>query len=150
MIHCFFRPHPRNLRRDAAGSGPVGTSRAWGSAPPPGAVDAHHAAPGQETIESRENRFLQPAGVLGSGNDHYPLLKVDGDAGLRSRAVDLRIGLERRRKKEGELGNVFLRSRWIGADEELPGEQTVPGILRYHADRERVLRICSAQTIVDE
>ena len=61
----------------------------------------------QQIIQQREDRLLHLARVARAHDQHQPAFEIDHDAGLRARAVALRIALEVRREHQRELRLVI-------------------------------------------
>src|SRR5205814_6533454 len=79
-------------------------------------MHGQNSAGWQQVIQNREYRFLDLARVFGARNDHRALLKVDGDAGLRSGAISRRIRIEGRSEEYRELRIMLLRFERIRPD----------------------------------
>ncbi len=114
------------------------------------AVHRHHALAGQQVVEDREHRFLVLAGIGGAADQHHLALEADGDDGLGPAAMPGGIGLEARHVDDGELGIEGRQLRPLGATQQVPDEQAVPGQLGADPDVQPIGRIGAAEQVLDE
>ncbi len=68
-------------------------------------------------VEDGEYALFHFAGVLGTGDDHHFLGKVDHDGGLRARPFLGRVGVQGGREKQREFRDVVLGFQGICPDE---------------------------------
>ena len=77
-----------------------------------------------------------------------PLAKCTIDERLGASPVQVRIGVELGDVDDGETRDVVLRLRPIRPDEDLTGEQVVPGIFRDDPNRDPVGGVGARETIL--
>ena len=109
-----------------------------------------HAPLGQQVVEDGEHRFLDLAGIGGAADQHLTLGEVEQDEGARIGPVDRGIGGEARRVDDGELGLVNLELAGPRRDQQVLGEQAMPGLLGDDAHGQAKGRVGAAEAILDE
>ena len=113
-----------------------------------GAVHRKHALRREEVVEGGEDRLLDLPGVAGAADDHDPTAEVDQDEGLAPRAVALSVRLHGGQRDDGEVGleaHLLVRGR---ADEQVAGEQAVPGELADDADPQPEPRVGAGKYVL--
>ncbi len=103
------------------------------------AVHGKHALERQEEVEHGEDRFLDLAGIAGAADQDDAPLQVQDDEDLRIGAVFLGVGVEAGRLDDGEFGDVVVQLFDRQADEQVAGEQAVPGVFGDDADGQVVV-----------
>ena len=106
----------------------------------------------QIEIERGEHRLLHFAGIRGAADQHDLAGEIDRHHGVGAfaPAVPLGVGPERRQVDDGEFGDEFGELVALGADQQLPDEQRVPGVFGEHAGLDPVFRIGAAVEILRE
>jgi len=115
------------------------------------AVQGQDAVPGQREAQVGDDRPLDLAGIGRVADEGQSLAEAQGDEGLRRGAVDLRRALERGNAQDGEVGRkVALCVDRFGREEQMAGEQAVPGQLGDHADGHTATGIGARVNVLDE
>ncbi len=115
-----------------------------------GAVHREHALLRQQVVQGGEDRFLDLAGVAGAADQDDALFQVEDDEDLGVRAILVRIGMETGRLQDGELGDMAALLLGGQADEQVAGEQAVPGAFGDDADGQAVVRVGAGGGILHE
>ena len=139
--------------RGLAGAGEAEEQRRVAVRPDIGrAVHRHHVLGRQIEVERGEHRLLHLAGVRRAADQHDLAGEIDRHHGVGAlaSAVPLGVRLERRQIDDGEFGHELGEFVALGADQQLPDEQRVPGEFREHARPDPVFRIGAAVQILHE
>src|SRR5579871_1924 len=97
----------------------------------------------QHVIHHAEDRLFDLARVLCAGDDNHALLKIDQDSRLRAQAIDLwnRQKFRRGDHRKGWLVCPLLFRRH--ANEQLAGEEFMPGIFSHDTNRQAMGWVCA-------
>jgi hypothetical protein len=111
-------------------------------------VHRQHAAERQHVVEDGEHRFLDLARVARPGDQDESLRKIERDRHVRFGPMPGGISPKTWRVDDGELGSMHVPL--IVDDEQIAGEETVPGAFGDDADRQAELGIRARMTVLDQ
>jgi hypothetical protein len=111
-------------------------------------VHREHALRRQQVVERGEDRLLDLAGVTRAADDHDLLSEVDQDEGLALGAIARRVGLHGGQRDHGEVRLELHLLISCGPDEQVAGEQAVPGELRDNAHPKPEARIGAREDVL--
>jgi hypothetical protein len=113
------------------------------------AVHGKDALTGEEVVHVAEDGFLDFAAVEGAPDDDGPVLEAD-DEGLGVGAVDGGVGLDSGGDQDGEVRFRPVELPLLRSDQEVVGEEAVPGLVGRHPDAEAVARVAADEPVEDE
>ena len=103
----------------------------------------------EQVIQKGEHRLLDFAGVTRAPDENQALREIEEDKGFRVGPVLLGVGREIGERNDSEVRRVLAGPGGFALDEQVPGENALPGQFRDNPDPDLIIGIGACQAILD-